>query len=40
MKRSDITGFTIGPLEIVFVGGHLAVIALTWHGRTYRPLDR
>lgn len=40
MKRSDFHGFTLGPLEIVFCGHRLVVIAVTIHGHTYRPLDR
>lgn len=40
MKRSDIHGFTIGPIEVVFCGWRLAVIAFTLRGRTYRPLDK
>jgi hypothetical protein len=40
IRRSDITGFTFGPIEIVFVFGHLCVIALAWRGRTIYILDR
>ncbi len=40
MKRADLWGFTIGPLEVVFYRHFLVTIALTIGNRTYRPIDR
>jgi hypothetical protein len=40
MKRSDLWGWTLGPVEFVFHHRRLVTLAVTFRRHTYRPIDR